>query len=176
MPMLGVNVGTIQDYVDMGRLNPDKQPLTLKDLVDAGITKVNAIEYGIKLLAGGKERLKTPVVLEVSRASEAAIQAMEAVGGEVTTVHYNKLALRALLRPHKFDILPKQARPPPKLLTYYRSYKNRGYLSPQIQIKKLIKARPELEHASNGTASKEQADIVYKEATSRETTTTSTDK
>ena len=146
-PMLGVNLGTLQDYVDMGRLDPNKQPLTLKDLVDAGLAKNNSIEHGVKLLARGKERLKTPLVLEVSRASESAIDAMEAVGGEVTTVHYNRLALRALLKPDKFDIVPKQAKPPPRLLTYYRSFKNRGYLSPQVQMRKLLRMRPDLARA-----------------------------
>jgi large subunit ribosomal protein L15 len=146
--MLGINVGTLQDYVDMGRLDPKKQPLTIKDLVDAGVTKTNSIDHGVKLLARGSERFKTPLVLEVSRASEAAIQAVEAVGGEVATVHYNKLALRALLRPHKFDVLPKRALPPPRLMTYYRSYKNRGYLSPQMQMKKLLRMRPDLTNSA----------------------------
>lgn len=147
-PMLGINVGTLQDYVDMGRLDPNKQPLTIKDLVDAGVTKTNSIDHGVKLLAGGSDRFKTPLVLEVSRASDAAIQAVEAVGGEVATVHYNKLALRALLKPHKFDVLPKQALPPPRLMTYYRNYKNRGYLSPQMQMKKLLRMRPELANSA----------------------------
>lgn len=144
MPMLGINLGKIQDYVDMGRLDPNKRPLTLKDLVDSGMVKNNSIDHGIKLLSGGKKRLTTPLSLEVSRASQSAIKALENVGGEVTTVHFNRLALRALLKPHKFDIIPKRARPPPRLMTYYRSYKNRGYLSPQIQMRKLLRARPEL--------------------------------
>eukprot|EP00545_Synedropsis_sp_CCMP1620_P003516 CAMPEP_0119010264 /NCGR_PEP_ID=MMETSP1176-20130426/4902_1 /TAXON_ID=265551 /ORGANISM="Synedropsis recta cf, Strain CCMP1620" /LENGTH=258 /DNA_ID=CAMNT_0006962899 /DNA_START=21 /DNA_END=797 /DNA_ORIENTATION=- len=147
MEMLGINLGTLQDYVDMGRLDPNKQPLTIRDLVQAGLTKSNSIEHGVKLLARGSERLKTPLVLEVSRASESAIEAMEAIGGEVTSVHYNKLALRALLKPEKFEILPKFARPPPRLMTYYRSFKNRGYLSPQVQMRKMLRNRPELEDA-----------------------------
>ncbi|KAI2496564.1 Pfam Ribosomal L18e [Fragilaria crotonensis] len=52
-PMVGVNLGTLQDYVDMGRIDPKKQPLTMKDLVEAGITKHNSIEHGVKLLARG---------------------------------------------------------------------------------------------------------------------------
>ena len=35
--------------------------------------------------------------------AEVAIQAVEELGGEVSTVHYNRLALRALLKPHKFS-------------------------------------------------------------------------
>lgn len=45
--------------------------------------------------------------------------AVEAAGGSVRRVHYNKLGLRALLKPEWFEkkgrLLPKAARPPPKL-------------------------------------------------------------
>ena len=143
--MTPVNIGTLQDFVDMGRLDPTKNPITLKDLVDAGVTKTNAIKHGVKLLAKGGERLKTPLTLEVSRASQGAIQAMEAVGGQVTTVHYNRLALRVMLRPDKFEEpLPRQAKPPPRIMSYYTHWKHRGYLSPQHQMRKLLENRPEL--------------------------------
>lgn len=138
--MVPLNVGTLQDYIDMGRLTPpsdDEDPLTMKDLVDAGVTKRSSIKYGIKLLGKGKERLRTPVKIEISRASEGAIKAIEAVGGEITTVHYNRLALRALLKPEKFDIIPKRARPPPKLMQYYTDDDKRGYLSPRVELKKV---------------------------------------
>jgi large subunit ribosomal protein L15 len=139
-PMNPVNLGTLQDYVDMGRLPVDKE-LTIKDLVDAGVTR--NVKQGVKLLAKGT--LTAPLTLKVSRASSAAIEAIEQIGGEITTVHYNALALRALLKPQKFDIIPKFARPPPNLMPYYTNWnKNRGYLSPQAQLRELIKKRPEL--------------------------------
>ena len=140
MPMLPINLGILQDYVDMGRLSvpgPNDPPLTMKDFVVAGIATESSIKQGMKLLAKGKERLRSPLRIEISRASASAIEALEAVGGEVTAVHYNKLALRALLKPHKFDVLPRRARPPPKLVPYYASYENRGYLSLEVQLKKL---------------------------------------
>lgn len=140
-----VNLGTIQDYVDMGRLNVSSdRVLTLKDLVDAGVVTGN-VKHGVKLLAKGAERFKTPLKLNVSRASTQAIEAVERAGGQVTTVHYNRLALRALLKPHKFETIPKFARPPPKLMPYYLNWnKNRGYLSPQAQMRDLLARRPEL--------------------------------
>jgi large subunit ribosomal protein L15 len=144
--MVGVNVGTIQDYVEMGRLDPTAV-LTMKDLVDAGMLKKSSIREGVKLLAKGKERLTTPLMLQLSRASEAAIQAVEDMGGQVTTVHYNRLALRTHLKPEKFEgrPLPKQARPPPNMQAYYTNWdKNRGYLSVQAQMRDLLDQRPEL--------------------------------
>lgn len=162
-PMLPINVGTLQDYIDMGRLTPkgddesdSNKALTMKDLVDAGLTKTSSIKHGVKLLAKGKERLRTPIQIEVSRASQAAIEAIEEVGGRVTTVHYNALALRALLRPEKFDVLPKQAKPPPKLMPYYTNWKNRGYLSPQAQMEKLLQLRPELKEKMAGQNNKDE--------------------
>lgn len=122
-PPVPLNLGTLQDYIDMGRFtklnrrqhddhgNSDDHHddnhhdhalplplLTVRDLVQAGLWKPSAIQHGVKLLAHGKERFTTPIRLHVSRASQAAIDAVEAIGGHVTTVHYNRLALRALLR------------------------------------------------------------------------------
>ncbi len=81
--------------------------------------------------------MKTPIHLEVSFASTEAIKAVEAAGGTVTCVHFNKLALRALIKPLKFDILPRRARPSPKIIDYYLDKEKAGYLSPEIQLRNL---------------------------------------
>jgi hypothetical protein len=73
----------------------------------------------------------------VSYASASAIKAVEAAGGTVTCVHFNKLALRSLLKPYKFDILPNRARPAPRIIEYYLDGEKSGYLSPEIQIRNL---------------------------------------
>lgn len=161
--MVAINLGTLQDYVDMGRLDIDKV-LTLKDLCDAGMCTISSMKNGIKLLAKGKERLTTPLQLEVSRSSTQAIEAMEAIGGEVTSVHYNRLALRALLKPDKFIQLPKFARPPPKWQSYYTNWdENRGYLSVQAQMRSLLKERPELEEAFAKALEERQSAIKEEE-------------
>merc|ERR1712238_459804 len=213
--ILSLNVGDIQDYIDMGRFpslpkkttedyendtdtdsehTPPPPPLTaptvvltMKDFLEAGLCTASSNKHGMKLLAHGKERVRTPINIEISRASEAAIAAIEAVGGEVTTVHYNKLSLRTLLKPHKYTTnqrsssssellsvsaasggdgeeeeeeeapigkrrrgkrilpMPKNARPNPKWQPYYTNWKNRGYLSVQAQMRKLLVQRPDLE-------------------------------
>ncbi|KAA0054211.1 50S ribosomal protein L15 [Cucumis melo var. makuwa] len=55
---------------------------------------------------------------EVSRVTVRAKEAVEAAGGTVRRVYYNKLGLRALLKPEWFEkkgrLLPRAARPPPK--------------------------------------------------------------
>ncbi|CAN6567630.1 unnamed protein product [Malus baccata var. baccata] len=54
----------------------------------------------------------------VSRVTVRAKEAVEAAGGSVRRVYYNKLGFRALLKPEWFDkkgrLLPKAARPPLK--------------------------------------------------------------
>lgn len=62
---------------------------------------------------------------------------MEQAGGTVTCVHLNTLALRALVKPYKFDILPIRARPAPRLMQLYLDVTKGGYLSPEIQQRNL---------------------------------------
>jgi hypothetical protein len=85
----------------------------------------------------GKSQFKTPIHLEVSFASKHAISAVEAVGGSVTCVYFNELALRALMKPYKFEILPNRARPSPKIINYYLDPSKCGYLSPEIQLRNI---------------------------------------
>lgn len=131
-----INIGTIQMYIDMNRLDPNNV-ITIADMLLAGMFKANAIKYGVKLLSKGKEQMKQPLTIEINRASECAIDAIEEMGGNVTTVHMNRLALRTVLRPEKFEgkIMPRQARPPPKWQPYYTNFKNRGYLHPAVQLR-----------------------------------------
>lgn len=167
LDLIPVNVGTVQNYVTMGRLVAERKDgtITMRDMVRAGMFPASAIKSGVKLLGDGKEDLKDKLHIEVPWASEIAIEAIEGRGGFVTTVHYNRLALRALLKPHKFPpkpeamlemergedgeggeegemdvgdlrLLPRRARPPPKYMPYYTDYAKRGYLNPTVQLER----------------------------------------
>lgn len=136
-----LNIGKIQQFIDQGRLVvPEpvdglQQQISIRDLKQCGL--ISQVKDGVKLLANDKELLKTAVHLEVSMASSEAIKAIEAVNGTVTCVHFNKLALRALMKPYKFDILPLRARPNPKLINYYLDNTRSGYMSPDIQLRNM---------------------------------------
>jgi large subunit ribosomal protein L15 len=93
--MSPINLDKIQSWIDQGRLDPSK-PITLKELVESRC--LHGIKDGVKLLARGKEDLKTPINILVSRASATAIEAIEAAGGTVTTRYYTKQSIRRLLR------------------------------------------------------------------------------
>jgi large subunit ribosomal protein L15 len=91
--MAPVYLDKIQNWIDQGRLNPSK-PITLVELCRSGL--VGRTKDGIKLLANGAAQLKTPIHVVVSRASQAAIAAVEAIGGTVTTRFYTQQAIRRI--------------------------------------------------------------------------------
>ena len=139
----------IEDYVTMGRLSPTGTGaggvITMKDLVDANV--VSTIKHGVKLVASDKVNTakdlpcRYPLNLEVSSVSSQAIELIEGGGGSVVATHFNRLALRVLLKPHKFEpgMIPRRARPPPKMMEYYTRYERRGYLSKEIQLERQLR-------------------------------------
>jgi hypothetical protein len=62
----------------------------------------------------------------VSHASGIARQLVENNGGSLNAVYYNRLALRALLVPHRYTtrLIPRNSVPPPKLRPRFDAYKN----------------------------------------------------
>mmetsp|Transcript_9866 Transcript_9866/g.11261 ORF Transcript_9866/g.11261 Transcript_9866/m.11261 type:complete len:225 (-) Transcript_9866:92-766(-) len=129
-----LNLGKLQEYINKGRIDVSKT-ITIRDIYEANV--VGNIKHGVKLLSKDAEKLITPVNIEVTRASKSAIKAVEEIGGNVVCTYFNPVGLRAHLRPEKFNVLPQRARPPPKLMPYYTNFENRGYLSPEIQLKML---------------------------------------
>lgn len=139
-PMNELNLFRLQQWIDQGRLDPTKT-ITLRDIHMSNVC--GKVKHGVKLLGGrkdGKTELKTPVSIEVSRASKKAIAAVEAAGGTIKTVYFNRLGLRSHLMPHKFEHEPRRARPPPAIMSYYTSFENRGYLSPEVQLAEMFPA------------------------------------
>ncbi|RFU30083.1 hypothetical protein B7463_g6268, partial [Scytalidium lignicola] len=147
--MSPVNLDRIQSWIDQGRLDPTR-PITLRELVKSRC--LHGIKDGVKVLARGKEELKTPINLLVSRASATAIEAIEAAGGTVTTRFYTKPAIKRILKgesestfhplatPSVNGDAPIIAQASPfayrlpdptsrKDIEYYRDPAHRGYLS-----------------------------------------------
>lgn len=111
-----VGLGKIAKLINAGKID-SSELITMKTLKDtAAIGK--QIQDGVRLMGRGAEQIKWPIHLEVSRVTVRAKQAVEAAGGSVRRVYYNKLGFRALLKPEWFEkkgrLLPKAARPPPK--------------------------------------------------------------
>lgn len=113
-----VSLGRIQRWIDTGRLNPGHK-ITMRDLVTSGC--IRRVKEGVVLRTGGA--LETPVDVEVTEVEPEAATAVVSAGGRVTLAWYNRLGLRALIKPEKWTKLglplPKWARPPPKMEKRY---------------------------------------------------------
>uniref|UniRef100_J3MS33 Large ribosomal subunit protein uL15/eL18 domain-containing protein n=1 Tax=Oryza brachyantha TaxID=4533 RepID=J3MS33_ORYBR len=109
-------LGKIAKLINSGNID-SSELITMKTLKDTGAIG-KQIKDGIRLMGRGAEEIKWPIHLEVSRTTARAKAAVEAAGGTVRLVYYNKLGFRALLKPEWFAkkgrLLPKAARPPPK--------------------------------------------------------------
>ncbi|ORX49146.1 ribosomal protein L15 [Hesseltinella vesiculosa] len=126
-----LNLDRLQHWINSGRLDAS-QPITMKHLLESRC--IHKVEDGVKLLSVGANAFSTPIKIEVSRASQKAIEAVEKAGGEITTRYYNALGLRSLIHPEKFTQLPKLAAPLRKEeIKYYSDIKNRGYLAKEQQ-------------------------------------------
>lgn len=131
-----LNLGRLQLWIDLGRIDPSK-PITMKDLVDSNV--IHGIKDGVKLLAGGKETLRSAIQIDVTKASAEAIAKIEAVGGSIVCTYRNALSMRALLKPEAFARPPKPAMPTRrKDLEFYTMKEKRGYLAADLASGKLV--------------------------------------
>ena len=92
--MSPINLNRIQEWINAGRLDPT-QPITMRELNKSNC--LHGVKDGVKLLARGKDELKTPINIVVSRASAEAIAAVEKLGGTVTTRFYTPFAIRKIM-------------------------------------------------------------------------------
>ncbi|XP_058770351.1 uncharacterized protein LOC131643994 [Vicia villosa] len=111
-----IGLGKIATFINAGKID-SSELITMKTLKDAGVLG-KQIKDGVRLMGRGSEKIQWPIHLEVTRVTVRAKEAVEAAGGSVRKVYYNKLGFRALLKPEWFEkkgrLLPKAARPPPK--------------------------------------------------------------
>ena len=77
-----VNLGDIARAVEAGRLKAD-EPITEESLRAAGLVRGGKAGLGVKLLARGE--IARALQITVTGASAAAVSAVEAAGGRVTT-------------------------------------------------------------------------------------------
>jgi hypothetical protein len=152
--MSEVDLDKLQEWIDAGRIDPAR-PITPKELIQSNL--VGSIKDGIKLLARGADVLQQPVDIMVSRASAAAITAVENAGGKIVTRYYTKQAIKRLVEgksvntglplptgPDHVEPVLEEVRqkgffyrlPDPTSrwdMEYYRDPAHRGYLSHTLQ-------------------------------------------
>lgn len=124
-----VNLDRLQHWIDQGRITSSpEQPITARELV---LSKcIHNVHDGIKILGDvsslkldsryahviiyknfkGHDDFKTPIYAVASRASKAAIDAIERNGGKVVCKYYNALALRDCVQGRSDRILAAPTR------------------------------------------------------------------
>eukprot|EP00457_Paulinella_chromatophora_P009204 gb/GEZN01009261.1/.p1 GENE.gb/GEZN01009261.1/~~gb/GEZN01009261.1/.p1 ORF type:complete len:301 (-),score=35.93 gb/GEZN01009261.1/:257-1159(-) len=107
-----LSLGKLADWISEGRID-SRRVIDIKHIHDSNV--MGKVKHGVKLTAAGAERLTHPVHLRVSDATMEARKVLEELGCKVEFVWYTRLTLRALLKPHKFDILPRPVDMPPKV-------------------------------------------------------------
>lgn len=136
-----LNLDRLQEWVASERLDTSRV-ITMRDLRDSGAVR-RRVGDGVKLLGRGSEAFNLPIHLQVSQVSQSAKEAIEKAGGSVKTVYYNPLGLRALLRPEWFAakgrLLPRPARPPPKMAPRFDAI---GELPPKVELPSAAQTAP----------------------------------
>lgn len=96
--MTPLNLDRVQNWINQGRIDPSR-PITIKELGDSRCINPSKVGDGIKLLArGAGEKLSHPLNIVVSRASKAAISAVESAGGSVLTRYYTPFSIRRIMQ------------------------------------------------------------------------------
>ena len=80
-----INIGNIQNLIESGKIN-NKVKINANSLLNDGI--MSKLKDGIKLLGNGE--LKSKIDIEVSVASNSAIKAVEALGGNISIIKNKK--------------------------------------------------------------------------------------
>lgn len=103
-PMAELTILKLMAFIKAGRVDCR----TKIDMHTIQQSNLLHIKHGVKLVATGEQELNIPVHLEVSHATEEAVEAVERAGGSVKFIYMNKRTLDAHLHPHKHQILPRR--------------------------------------------------------------------
>ena len=140
-----LNLSKLRYFIEKGRLDT-RFPITLRHLRDCGC--VPGIKHGVKIFNVNDYPFPYKVDLEVSGADQSSIDAIKRVGGSVTIVHLDRVALRAHLRPWRFAVLPKTSRPSLPMVSYLEKMRLRGcrvrYVRPQWMLDEEARVKKQL--------------------------------
>lgn len=129
----------LQYLIDLGRVDPT-QPIDLTQLVNGRGVTIQPLkrDYGVQLVDEGAGIFAAKINIEVQRASEGAIAAIERNGGIITTGFYDPISLDVLCKPVPFfqrgQPIPKRLLPGEDMVPYYADATNRGYLADPEKI------------------------------------------
>ena len=121
--MTTLPISRIQSWIAQGRISPD-HPITVRELVRSNC--ISMPKDGVKLLAtsfshqgsiDAQPPLTQPLHIVVSRASAAAIAAVEQAGGKITTRYYTRWAIQKIVAGKMDPMVSLRAEPIAMLTT-----------------------------------------------------------
>ncbi|XP_030253418.1 large ribosomal subunit protein uL15m [Sparus aurata] len=124
----------LQYLIDLGRVDTTN-PIDLTQLVNARGVTIQPLkrDYGVQLVDEGADFFAAKINIEVQRATEGAIAAIERAGGVITTSFYDPISLDILIKPVPFftrgQPIPKRMLPGEDMVPYYTDAESRGYLA-----------------------------------------------
>jgi len=134
-----ISLAKLQLMIDTERLDIS-QPIDMAALCGTKVAKIDPTmnHFGFHLTSEGMDEFYSKVNIEVQWADEQSIAAVEKAGGTIRTAYFDLNSVIALIDPLKFfktgAPIPRRLAPPNKLMEYYISAENRGYLADPIAI------------------------------------------
>merc|ERR1719156_233162 len=98
-----LNLCKVRDYIERGRLDA-RFAITQRHLFESGC--VSKVKRGVYLFNVNDFPFPYKIDIEVAGADQSSIDMIRAVGGSITIVYMEKIALKAHLKPWLFDVLP----------------------------------------------------------------------
>ncbi|CRG95801.1 mitochondrial ribosomal protein L15 precursor, putative [Plasmodium gallinaceum] len=143
-----LNLSKLRYFIEKGRLDI-RFPITQRHLHDSKCIKV---KNGVKLFNVNDYPFPYKIDIEVSNADQSSIDVIKKVGGSVTIIYMERVNLRAHIKPYKFEILPKTARPNLDMIHFLERMRSKGcivkYIKPLWLIeeeKRIINELTEME-------------------------------
>ncbi|SBT72191.1 mitochondrial ribosomal protein L15 precursor, putative [Plasmodium malariae] len=146
-----LNLSKLRYFIEKGRLDT-RFPITQRHLHDSKCVKV---KNGVKLFNVNDYPFPYKIDIEVSNADQSSIDVIKKVGGSVTIIYMERVNLRAHIKPYKFEILPRTARPNLDMIHFLEKMRSKGcivkYIKPLWLIeeeKRIINELTEIEESS----------------------------
>lgn len=120
-----LNLSKLRYNIEKGRIDT-RFPITQRHLFDC--QAVRKVRRGVGLFNVNDFPFPYKIDIEVAGADQSSVDAIKAVGGTVTIVYMEPITLRAHVKPWKYEVLPRTARPTLKMVHYLEKMKARGAL------------------------------------------------
>lgn len=155
-----LNLSKLREYIERGRLDA-RFAITQRHLFESGC--VSKVKRGVYIFNVNDYPFPYKIDIEVAGADQSSIDMIRAVGGTVTIVYMEAVNLRAHLKPWKFEVLPRTARPNLKTVHYLEKMKAHGcvvrYIKPLWLIEEERRLKTELQELQQDVGS------TFKEST-----------